>query len=418
MRGDAFVGKVPKDSKYEAKAAYGELSLKVNTPKEKYGDAFAEARLRYGLQDDEQRVFVDIREAYVNAYLGPLDLRLGQQIIVWGRADAFNPTNNISSLDLRVHSPVEDDRRIGNVGARAFLNFQPIRIEGVWMPLYVPTELPRGLVPDLVTINDPEYSDTTLGHGLGAGRVHLELSSFEASVSYLYGNAPLPGFVRSSFISGEDPEVFVTRTPYNQHVLGADFSTAFGDVFALRGEAAYRQPLHWEDEDKVNVPHPDLQYVLGIDRTFGSVSVIAQYMGRYVFDWELENGPAVPINEQALVTIGADPPPNVVAEVNERIDLQLRKTNQVLYSQRAKVQHLATLRLEWLALHDTLSVSALGMANFTTEEWLLFPKLAYKLSDALSTSIGAEVYSGPPETLFGLVEAELSAGYAELRYAF
>ncbi|HVR20418.1 MAG TPA: DUF1302 family protein, partial [Polyangiaceae bacterium] len=87
VRGDAFVGKETQGNRAEAKAVYGELSLKVNTPREKYGDAFAEARLRYGLQDVEQKVFIDVREAYVNAYFGPLDLRLGQQIIVWGRAD-------------------------------------------------------------------------------------------------------------------------------------------------------------------------------------------------------------------------------------------------------------------------------------------------------------------------------------------
>ena len=62
-----------------------------------------------------------MREAYVNAYLGPFDLRLGKQIIVWGRADALNPTNNLTPVDFRIRSPLEDDIRLGNVGARAFL---------------------------------------------------------------------------------------------------------------------------------------------------------------------------------------------------------------------------------------------------------------------------------------------------------
>jgi hypothetical protein len=415
VRGDVFVGKTPGEKTLETKAAYGEFALKVNTPKETYGDAYAEARVRYGLQDAEQRVFLDLREAYVNAYVGPLDLRLGQQIIVWGRADAFNPTNNVSALDLRVHSPVEDDRRIGNLALRAFLNFQPIRVEGVWQPLYVPSELPTGFAPDLVTLLPPAL-DPRLDKGLGAGRVHLELPAFEASVSYLYGDAPLPGFALSGFTSGENPEVRVIRTPYTHHVIGADFSTAFGEAFALRGEAAYRRPV--DTDGPHYVPRPDLQYVVGADRTFGSVSVIAQYMGRYVFDWERVPDATDPVNEEALVIIGEDPNPDQIAEINSRINSQLAPINQILFSQRHRVQHLATLRIEWLALHDTLSLSALGMANFTTEEWLLFPKLGYKLSDALSTSLGAEIYSGPDETLFGLVEAELSAGYAELRYAF
>ena len=76
------------------------------------------------------------------AYLGPVDLRLGQQIIVWGRADALNPTNNLTPVDFRIRSPIEDDIRLGNVGARAFLRLSPVRLEGVWMPVYLPTELP------------------------------------------------------------------------------------------------------------------------------------------------------------------------------------------------------------------------------------------------------------------------------------
>src|SRR5579884_918098 len=50
-----------------------------------YGDGFAEARVRYGLQGDgQQGTVLDLREAYVNLYAGPFSLRLGQQMVVWG----------------------------------------------------------------------------------------------------------------------------------------------------------------------------------------------------------------------------------------------------------------------------------------------------------------------------------------------
>jgi hypothetical protein len=58
------------------------------------------------------------------------------------------------------------------------------------------------------------------------------------------------------------------------------------------------------------------------------------------------------------------------------------------------------------------------MKNFTPPELLFFPKLASKMSDTLSTSLGAEIYAGPEDTLFGLIDAPLSAGYAELRASF
>ena len=189
-----FAGKVSGADAAEMKAGYGELALTVRTAKETYGDGFAEARLRYGLQADGlQATVVDLREAYVNAYLGPLDLRLGQQIIVWGRADALNPTNNLTPLDFRIHSPIEDDIRLGNAGARAFLRFAPFRLEGVWMPLYLPTELPAVALPQYVSYGAPLFPSLNLKDGTEAVRLHLELPAIEMSVSYLHGFALLPG---------------------------------------------------------------------------------------------------------------------------------------------------------------------------------------------------------------------------------
>ena len=202
VRGDVFVGKEQNQPHADMKAVYSELSLKVRVRKEKFGDAYAEMRFRYGLQGDTRGLTVDPREAYVNLYAGPLDLRLGQQIVVWGRADALNPTSNLTPVDFRIHSPVEDDRRVGNVGARAFLNFSPIRLEGVWMPLYSPTELPPLPLPAQVYLVDPTFPHPRIENGTEAVRVHLELPAIEMSASYLYGYAPLPGLALATIIPG------------------------------------------------------------------------------------------------------------------------------------------------------------------------------------------------------------------------
>jgi hypothetical protein len=430
VRGDAYIGKVPAgDGAWETKAAYGEVSLKLRTKKEKFGDAYAETRFRYGLQSEQTNAVIDVREAYVNGYFGPVDVRLGQQVIVWGRADAFNPTNNLMPFDLRVRSPVEDDRRVGNLAARAFLNFAPVRIEGVWVPLYRPAEIPTVTVPWYVNFTESDFPPADLKNGTEAVRVHLELPSFEMSVSYLYGYAPLPGLAYSYLALGTPDPIHIKRQAYDQHVIGLDFSTAIGDFMGVRGEAAFRNPLHYKT--RVHAPDPDLQYVLGLDRTFGSVSVIAQYMGRYVFDWtKAPSEPLTPDQEDAIRS-ATDPEAwapwagtpqedfdDARAEAEAFAVPELLARNQMLFSQLYRVQHLVSVRIEWLTLHDTLSLSAFGFVNFNTEEWLVFPKVGYHLSDNLSATVGAEVYGGPSGTLFGLIDAELSAGYAELRYAF
>lgn len=414
-RGDVFVGKVPGGDQANLKAGYGELALIARAKKDDIGDAFAEVRLRYGmLGEPQQSTTVDVREAYVNTYLGPLDLRLGKQIIVWGRADLLNPTNNLTPVNFRMRSPIEDDRRMGNVGARAVLRLSPVRIEGVWLPSYVANELPPVNLPQYVSYGDPKYPKPELDKGLLAGRVHLELPSVEMSVSYLHGYAPMPGLTRSGVtISETNPSVIIARTAYKQQVVGFDFSTAIGDLLALRGEVAYRRPYDYQSQ--MHAPKPDLQYAIGGDHNFGSVSLIVQYLGRYTFDWAKEKGPA----DTSLTTAMLTKPDQVDSRTaGGAVDANLRKTNQMLFSQTEKIQHLATARVEWLTAHDTLSLSALGMYNFSTKEWMAAPKVGYRLSDSMIAYVGGEVLAGPSGTLFGLVDQQLSAGYVELRSTF
>jgi hypothetical protein len=417
VRGDVFVGKVPGFDQGIMQAAYGEVALTVDGRDETIGSAHAEARVRSGLQGGARELILDLREAYVDAYVGPLDLRIGHQIIVWGRADGINPTNNLMPFDLRVRSPIEDDRRVGNLGVRAFYNLTPVRLEGVWLPLYVAAHYPPIALDEYIVMTEPSFPAPELEKGLGAVRVHVELAAFEASVSYVRGYAPLPGIALRDFTVGVDPPaVRVGRTAYAQHVVGFDASTALGDVVTLRAEAAYRQPDHYESH--VHAARPDVQYVIGADRSFGSLSVIGQYIGRYVLDWSREAGPEEPIDPETLVRFMEPLPRSLRASITQSIEDELAMRNQIVFQQTARVQHMASLRLEWLALHDTLSLSALGFVNFTTQEWLVFPKLGYRMSDAMTTYVGAEVYVGPTDTLLDLIDEQLTAVYAELRYAF
>jgi hypothetical protein len=413
-RSDVFVGKVAEYDRSEIKAAYGELALKLDIHKQEYGSAFAELRLRSGLQRPQRGLNVDLREAYVDAYFGDLDLRLGKQIVVWGRADAFNPTNNVTPVDLQVRSPVEDDRRIGNVGLRVNYNLRPLRFEGVWMPLFVPVEIPNVALPEYVRLTDPIYPDGDIADGIFAGRLHFLFDSFEGSVSYLHGYAPMPGLSLHSYIVGADPEVRIARTAYNHDVIGADFSTTVGS-YGLRAEAAYRKPLHYED--RVYAPRPDVQFVAGVDRQFDDLSVIVQYAGRYVLDWQ-EDPPSSNANPRGLALFSSPVSPAQDDEIRGRAATELAYRNQVLFQQTAELQHMVSLRLEYLAMHETLSLSALGLVNVTTKEWLAYPKISYKFSDSMSGAVGGEIYVGPDESLLNLIEEELSAGYAELRFSF
>jgi hypothetical protein len=485
IRGDMFIGMKPghsqnttDDSPVEIKSGYGELGLKLKVSKAPYGDAFGEVRLQGGYLNDQHylgqpsdtppsgtdigefQTRVKLREAYVNFYGGSyFDLRFGYQIIMWGKADGINPTNNLTPIDLRVRSPEEDDRRLGNLALKAGLNIPktPIRIEGVWVPMYAPSYMPKiGLSEDIV-FDKPKYPDMDIAHGTYAAKIHLLLPQVEMSMSYLYGYSLQPGLSHSAdnleevanqiatnngqadpanYIPVDNAQVHIARTAYQHQVVGFDFSTDIAGKVGLRGEFAYKDPLDFKEakppyEDdydyQVAVPFPELYYVLGIDKEFGNVSLIAQYVGKTVLKWKEaeENDEGTNMGDlnatisNALNGSSTTPVPNgTITGMENAIYRELALKNRLIQGQTVKIQHAFSGRVEWKALHDTLSLSAFGMVNFSTWEWLVYPKIAYNITDAMSVSVGGEIYQGPKDTLFGYIEEILSAGYTELKITF
>ena len=419
MRGVFFGGNNVSDNKAELKSGYGELGIKMRARKAKWGDGYAEVRFRRGLEFDNTISEFSIREAYVNAYLGNFDIRLGQQIVVWGRADGFNPTNNITPQNMLARSPDEDDRRDSNFLMRIFYYINPVNIEFIWVPQYLPSVLPTGQIPLPlgVTIEDAINPDAKFNNSSIALKADLELSSFDGSVSYFHGYMPLPsislplssiGFDTSTF----DFTVSIRTRPYKMDVIGFDFSTTLASL-GIRGEVAYRKPVedHKSPLNMSNVnfqtaitgnlgikvldyiPNPDIQYVLGVDKTKGDFSIIVQYIGRYVIDF----------NEFQTTGFSLD---------------ELILKNRMITSQQDEISHSVFMRPVLAMYHETMDVELLGYYNITTEEVLLRPVITYDLADALTLRAGAEWYSGPDNTLFGTIEKSLSSLFIELRASF
>ncbi|MFC1890529.1 hypothetical protein ACFL4G_12320 [Thermodesulfobacteriota bacterium] len=415
VRGALWVGRVPDESddeEAEVKAGYGEVSLKLRLRKGADGDGFAEFRISEGVADGEEETDLDLREAYINLYAGPFDIRFGHQIIVWGRADGINPTNNLTPYDRRVRSPDEDDYRLANFGLRAWYNIDDFRVEGVWMPTYAESHFPEFSLDGPIELGTPDYPGNGLSGGLGALRLNYEGPGFDASLSYLYGYAPFPGveFRDLSIYLLKPPVIRLGMKAYRHHVIGFDFSTTMMERYGLRGEAAFRRPLGYEGREYI--PDPDLQYVLGVDREFagGDVMVIAQYIGRTTLDWEAITNPGLLDNGIRAWT----PMSEIICLVRDEVAL----ANRMINGQLEEVSHSAMTRVEWKLLQETLSLELLGVYNFTTEELLLRPKVSYDIVDALEVVAGAELLTGPDGTLYGMIERSQSAAYIQVKASF
>jgi hypothetical protein len=46
------------------------------------------------------------------------------------------------------------------------------------------------------------------------------------------------------------------------------------------------------------------------------------------------------------------------------------------------------------------------------------PKATYTISDALEFCVGAQLFFGPGDTLYGFIEDSRNAGFAELKISF
>lgn len=106
---------------------YTEGEMQLDFSLARRARAFTE--LRYRLEKSGSHW--EAREVYVDFSYNEWDVRIGQQIFQWGRADGYNPTNCLSPQDLSVYSPDYDDKRMGRLAARITYNFYPLRRVGL-----------------------------------------------------------------------------------------------------------------------------------------------------------------------------------------------------------------------------------------------------------------------------------------------
>jgi hypothetical protein len=195
-RGVIYAGAFESPSLPGIRSGYGEAALKINAFSGMRGKLFSEIRFRSGHEYNAHINQFQLREAYADLYLGDFDLRAGQQIIAWGRADGINPTNNLTPQDYFVRSPEPDDMRMGNFLIRGRYTIQShIRLEGIWVPVYRHSVYRFDLfdMPDFVNFTDAYNPEAALKNGSFAGKIEFLFDRFDGSVSWFSGYDPMPG---------------------------------------------------------------------------------------------------------------------------------------------------------------------------------------------------------------------------------
>jgi len=327
-----------------------------------------------------------LREAYLALRLGSVDVWIGKQIIVWGRADRINPTDNLTPRDFTLLVPDEDDQRFGTPAVRATYFLGSLSLTGIWL---------LGAEPDVVPIRRPppplSLGERSPGGALGQGAVRIDQTGkgIEWSLSYFDGFDRVPdlGIGR---VGGSGVGLFLR--PHRIRVLGGDLATTVGR-YGLRAEAAY---TFTEDSrgDDPHIKNPFFFMVAGGDRTFFEhLNVNLQYILRVVSRYRSPFSIQDPLT-RAVAIEGA-----------------------LLTNQLDRVQHSVSVRLSDRWLNETLQAELAGIVTVHRVGFVLRPRVTYALSDHWRVAVGGDLFGGDPLAFLGNLRKN-STAFVEFRWSF
>lgn len=394
---------------YDYNTTFGETSLKG---KLFYNNAFlyTEMRLRSGLKFNETFKQFELREAYAGYSGEKFDALLGNQIISWGRTDGFNPTNNITPNDYFFLTADPDDQKLSNFMLRLKYRISTkIDLDIIMIPTYRPSVYRYDLF-DLgqnVSFVDGTMPDFSFENSTFAARLNFELSKAGFSFSYFRGYDPFYGFdvVRIDW-QELGPIISNSASPYLKNTIGADFAIPISTWIA-RGEFAYNMTSDYEAE--MYIPNPDLQYVLGLEKSFDGFITILQYIGKYSLDYK---------DLAAPILLDPTNPLLQIQYATEMIYYESSLFNRKIFNQQEEMNHALLLTTSKSFAYDTWNAEISGYYNITSEEYVIRPKISWRISDALTACTGLSYMYGPEGSLFDYSSPVLSGAFLELKVNF
>lgn len=386
----------------------------------------------------------ELFEAYASLSLNKLDLRLGQQVAHWGRAD-LSPTDNLNPADLRDFIFTEPEfMKLPILMARAKYFLGDFNIEGVYIPFYEPIRMPptgdnwfimtprmiddylkrfpeqtfSGIEDTLIQVDNTDYPKFSPQNGEAGLRVSGARAGFDFSVDYLYAwqdfflphfNPDFIQYARENMAHCRPgnrscqnaEEILLDLTPQElifysplyhlgtnrTHILGADFSTNFRSL-GIRAEAAFQEKISLLNEDFSITRKPFLQFSVGADRLFN---------GRHYLNFQVIESLILNWGQKTINPVNGAP-------IN--IYVVKRSIPSLVFFFRTSFGEEEQYQPEFRVSY-----------NPTFEDYLINVLINYSWSDALKLTGGVVFLSGPPKSIFGNY-AQNDSAYLGFRYSF
>lgn len=309
---------------------------------------------------------IELREAYLNYQTDKWDLRVGRQIIVWGKADGIAITDIISPWDYTEFMARDfDDIRLPVDALKLRLLFDTATLEILWLPVFRPAILPPSGTPwalkqELpsenrnVKFDDPVKPDFSLKNCEIGGRLSFYLPGFDFAISSFYTWDDFPTQHRT--VSVENDIILTHYFPEYHRLtyIGAEFSTPWKD-FVLRGEAAFCKNKYFEPENPLSeilFKRNTLNWMIGVDWTPGN-------------DWML---------------------------TAQFVDNFILKYDQAIKNHEHTM--LLTLHVSKKLFRQSLTLSTMGYFGINDKDCFVRTSIDYALTDELHLLFGVDIFAG------------------------
>jgi hypothetical protein len=320
---------------------------------------------------------VELKEAWVEASLGGLDLRIGKQLVAWGLADGNNPTDTINARHQGTrYTTTLDEQKIASwmLNGTYYLPNNLGTLQALLLPISIPNDLPSiamtipgiGFAPTIV-IKEDAYPDISLENMEGGLRSLWYLGNLSVSGSYFTYLDRYPDFAVS--VAG-GPTTTITYTPVHNriHQFGLDAAYAVAG-YDIRSEWAVSLTKDMEGANPAE-KNPYLQGVLQVSRSFinSTTTLSLAWAPRFVLNYKA---------------------PEDYTNVS---DQQAAKMLRQYDGQAYQWENGLSLRLAGKYLNETLQPELLFLAETSAKDWLGTASVSYLLADGISLKGGTVQY--------------------------
>jgi hypothetical protein len=334
-------------------------------------------------------VIIDVRQMTAQWRAADwLDVRIGRQVLTWGTGD-FVFLNDLFPKDWVSFFIGRDDEylKAPSNSVKLTLYTRAANLDLVWTPIFEPD---RYITGERLGFFSPaagkRMSSVTMGapvaavspphrieDGELAARLFRNVRGFELALYGYVGYSKRPlAFDPSAGMPAFSP-LAVGGASVRGNILGgiASFEGAYYDSYK---DADGTDPFR---------PNSEIRWLAGYEREIAAnFNAGLQYYAEWIQDYD--------------ELIAHSPAPQYEPE---------------------EIRNLATLRLNYRALQQTLTLSLFGFYSPNDEDGHVRPAVSYKWSDAVNVTVGANVMFGDQPTFFGQLE-ENSNAYVRVRYSF